>query len=362
MNGYNQFIIKVFLRVTLHETYISRCLQLASNGLGTTHPNPLVGSVVVCDGRIIGEGWHQKAGEPHAEVHAINSVTDKSLLKRSVLYVNLEPCSHFGRTPPCCDLIIKHKIPEVVIGTVDPHSVVSGNGIAKLTAAGVNVHVGVLEQQCDWLNRRFFTFQTKKRPYIILKWAESADGYIAPLLKTEKQPVWISNKYSRQLVHKWRSEEQAVLVGTQTVIDDDPQLTIRDWAGNNPVRVVLDRNNRLSKELKIFSIESRTILISETARLSANNKIIDFNRDLACQICTVLFEESILSVIIEGGKKTLETFIEAGLWDEARVFKSAVSLSNGIKAPVFENIPNNKCDIAGDELLIYVNHDQYDNL
>ena len=217
----------------IHEKYIRRCIELAKNGLGTTHPNPLVGSIIVYKDEIIGEGWHKKAGEPHAEVIAINSVKDKSLLPKATIYVSLEPCSHFGKTPPCCDLIIANIIPNVVIGTMDPFAKVAGNGIKKLVEAGKNVIVGILEDECNELNKRFFTFHNKKRPYIILKWAESLDGFIAPLTKVKKEPVWITNDYSRQLVHKWRSEEQAILVGTNTIIDDNPSLTTRDWTGNN---------------------------------------------------------------------------------------------------------------------------------
>ena len=208
----------------IHENYIKRCLELAKNGLGTTYPNPLVGSVIVYNNEIIGEGWHRKSGEPHAEVNAINSVKDKSLLSKATIYVSLEPCSHYGKTPPCCDLIIKHKIPNVVVGTIDPNSKVSGSGIKRLQENGANVTVGVLEKECNELNKRFFTFHNKKRPYIILKWAESQDGFMAPLGKEKQEPVWISNTFSRQLVHKWRSEEQAILVGTNTVLDDNPKI------------------------------------------------------------------------------------------------------------------------------------------
>ena len=246
-----------------HQKYINRCIQLAKNGLGTTYPNPMVGSVIVYNDEIIGEGWHQKAGESHAEVNAINSVKDKSLLSKSTIYVSLEPCSHFGKTPPCCDLIIKNNIPNVVIGTVDPFAKVAGNGIKKLLEAGKNVTIGILEDECNDLNKRFFTFHTKKRPYIILKWAESADGFIAPSSKDKKEPVWITNEISRQLVHKWRSEEQAILVGTQTVLDDNPSLTTRDWFGKNPIRIVLDQNNKISKENHIFDSQAKTLSISK---------------------------------------------------------------------------------------------------
>ena len=234
--------------MTSHEFYMKRCIELAKNGLGTTYPNPLVGSVIVHKGKIIGEGRHKKAGEPHAEVHAINSVKNKALLSESSIYVSLEPCSHFGKTPPCCDLIVKNRIPNIVIGTVDPNIKVAGNGIKKLTDAGATVTVGILEKECKKLNKRFFTFHENKRPYIILKWAESQDGFIAPSknIRHEQKPFWITNEFSRQFVHKWRSEEQAILVGTQTIIDDNPSLTVRDWVGKNPIRVVIDKENAIS--------------------------------------------------------------------------------------------------------------------
>jgi len=280
--------------VKIHEKYISRCIALAKNGLGTTYPNPMVGSVIVYDGKIIGEGWHKKAGEPHAEVNAINSVQDKSLLKKATIYVSLEPCSHFGKTPPCCDLIIKNKIPNVVIGTVDPNIKVAGNGIKKLIEAGIHVTIGVLEDECNELNKRFFTFHQKKRPYIILKWSESQDGYIAPLEKSEKKPVWITNIYSRQLVHKWRTEEQAILVGTQTVIDDNPKLNARDWEGNDPVRLVLDQNNRIPEENAVFDNQIRTIVFTKsTNAINKENtifEVIDFKQNIATQIAQVLFQ------------------------------------------------------------------------
>jgi len=335
--------------VKLHEIYIKRCLDLAKNGLGTTYPNPMVGSVIVHNGKIIGEGWHKKAGEAHAEVNAINSVKNKSLLKESTIYVSLEPCSHFGKTPPCSDLIIHHKIPNVVIGTIDPFAKVAGNGIKKLTEAGCKVTVGVLESKCNELNKRFFTFHQKKRPYIILKWAETADGFIAPKARDKKEPVWITNPYSRQLVHKWRSEEQAILVGTQTVLDDNPSLTVRDWTGNNPVRIVLDKKNKIPKENLIFDSSARTFLVSESD--------INYNESIAKQIVALLFEKDIQSVIIEGGNKTLQTFIDENLWDEARVFKGNTIFSSGTNAPVITEKIIAQKKIVNDQLVIYSNYD-----
>ena len=237
----------------IHEKYINRCLQIAKNGLGTTRPNPMVGAVIVYNEKIIGEGFTSPYGQAHAEVNAINAVKDKSLLSQSTIYVTLEPCSHYGKTPPCSDLIIDNKIPNVVIGCIDDNPEVAGKGIQKLRDAGCNVIVGVLEKDCKTHLKRFFTFHNKKRPYIILKWAETKDGFIAPQTKDEQKPVWITNIYSRQLVHKWRAEEQAILVGTNTVIEDNPSLTVRDWYGNNPIRIVLDRNSKLDTSFSVFN-------------------------------------------------------------------------------------------------------------
>ena len=338
----------------IHEKYIKRCIELAKNGLGTTYPNPLVGSVIVYNNQIIGEGWHQKAGNPHAEVNAIQSVKDKSLLSKATIYVSLEPCSHFGKTPPCSDLIIANKIPNVVIGTIDPFAKVAGTGIKKLIEAGTNVTVGILEDECYELNKRFFTFHTKKRPYIILKWAESNDGFIAPINRKEQKPVWITSELSRQLVHKWRSEEQAILVGTNTVLEDNPTLTTRNWIGNNPIRIVLDQNNKISKESHIFDNQAKTISISKNE--------MPFDENLASNIASFLFEQNIQSVLIEGGTKTLQTFIDSNLWDEARVFKGAISFNKGIKAPEFNFASSNKTQLTEDELVTFRKHDHNHNI
>ena len=344
-----------------HEDYIARCIELAKNGFGTTYPNPMVGSVIVYNGEIIGEGWHQKAGEPHAEVNAIRSVKDPSLLDKATIYVSLEPCSHFGKTPPCCDLIIKNKIPNVVIGTVDSNIKVAGNGIKRLQEAGANVIVGILEKECYELNQRFFTFHEKKRPYIILKWAETQDGFIAPLQKEEQKPVWITNLNSRQLVHKWRTEEQAILVGTQTVIDDNPKLNARDWEGNNPIRVVIDQNHRIPKTAHVFDDQIKTIVFSnKKSTPSIENtffEVIDFQQNIAQQIADKLFQHQIQSVIVEGGAQTLQTFIDANLWDEARVFIGNCTFEKGVKAPIMNTSPFKKEKIGTDELLIIRNYD-----
>ena len=347
----------------IQEKYIKRCIELAQNGFGRTYPNPMVGSVIVYEDKIIGEGWHKKAGAPHAEVNAIRSVKDKSLLKKATIYVSLEPCSHFGKTPPCCDLIIANEIPNVIIGTVDPNEKVAGNGIKKLIAAGANVSVGVLEDECNELNKRFFTFHQKKRPYIILKWAESQDGFLAPekVVDQDRKPIWITNQYSRQLVHKWRSEEQAILVGTQTVIDDNPKLNVRDWSGNNPVRVILDQNNRVSTDSFIFDDTVKTIVVTKSENnLSTENTIfesIDFNQNFIPQVLDILYKNQIQSIIIEGGLKTLQTFIDQNFWDEARIFIGEPTFEKGTKAPIIQKKNISKTYILNDELLNIRNHD-----
>lgn len=349
--------------MNIHEKYIKRCIELAENGFGTTYPNPMVGSVIVYDDKIIGEGWHRKAGEPHAEVNAIRSVKDKSLLKKATIYVSLEPCSHFGKTPPCCDLIIEHKIPNVVVGTVDPNEKVAGNGIKKLIASGANVVVGVLQKECNELNKRFFTFHQQKRPYIILKWAESQDGFLSPEkeINQDRKPIWITNQYSRQLVHKWRSEEQAILVGTKTVIDDNPKLNVRDWAGNNPVRVVLDQNNRISKDSFIFDNSVKTIIFTKSEiNFPAENTTferIDFNENMIPSILSVLHQNQIQSIIIEGGLQTLQSFIDQNIWDEARIFVGKTIFENGTKAPILQKKNVTKTYIQNDELINVRNHD-----
>ncbi len=353
--------------MTTHEFYIKRCIELAKNGLGTTYPNPLVGSVIVHNDRIIGEGWHRKAGEPHAEVNAVNSVKDKSLLKDATIYVTLEPCSHFGKTPPCCDLIIVNKIPNVVIGTVDPFAKVAGNGIKKLIESGKNVTVGILEEECNELNKRFFTFHQKKRPYVVLKWAETSDGFIAPK-KIVKQvqhdklaPVWITNPYSRQLVHKWRTEEQAILVGTNTVLEDNPKLDARDFKGTNPVRIVLDKSGKISEKFHVKDASQKTIFITESKKtLSTENCIYEnaiFGNSLADSILKILYENNIQSVLIEGGTTTLQTFINEGLWDEARIFNGSVKFQNGLEAPKLNGVTFSRFDIMDDHLNIIKNYD-----
>ena len=345
----------------VQEKYIKRCIELAKNGLGTTYPNPLVGCVIVYENKIIGEGWHKKSGEAHAEVIAIESVQNKELLSSSTLYVSLEPCSHFGKTPPCADLILKYKIPNVVIGTIDPNSKVAGKGIQKLKDSGVNVTFGILEKECNELNKRFFTFHRKSRPFIILKWAESSDGFISPKNRSEEKPVWISNEYSRQLVHKWRSEEQAILVGTQTIIDDNPSLTVRDWTGENPIRVIIDKENNVDSSKNVFDNQAKTIVFSSKEVTSISETIqnikIDFDINSTQTIVEKLYENNIQSIIIEGGSKTIQSFIDANIWDEARVFIGEIKLHDGTKAPEFKKAIYSKSYLKKDTLLTYRNDD-----
>ena len=341
--------------------YINRCLQLARNGLPMAMPNPSVGAVIVCDDKIIGEGFTSKYGGNHAEVNAILSVKDKSLLLKSTLYVSLEPCSHFGKTPPCADLIIENKIHKVVIGTLDSNKKVSGNGIKKLIDAGIDVKIGVLEKECFEINKRFFKFHNLKKPYIILKWAESADGFIAPVFNSEKEKksVAISNEFSRQLVHKWRSEEQAILVGTTTVLQDNPNLDARDWSGKNPIRIILDKSGKITSTYNVKNNLIKTIVITEQKnRISSENLIFEevgFDEKFPFSVCEVLYKHEIQSVLIEGGTKTLQSFIDLDLWDEARVFRNQNSMKNGVKSPIISGEIIETTKIENDTLLIFKN-------
>jgi len=341
-----------------HTTYMARCLQLAQNGLGTTYPNPLVGSVIVHNDQIIGEGWHYQAGSAHAEVNAINAVADQSVLSEATIYVSLEPCSHFGKTPPCADLIIARGIKHVVIGTTDPNPQVAGKGIQKLIAAGCDVRLGILEDACRELNKRFFTFQQKKRPYIFLKWAQTQNGFIAPAERDNTAPVWITSETTRQQVHKMRAEEQAILVGTHTVLADNPSLTTRDWAGNSPLRVVLDRTLKIPKDAHVYNKAAKTIIITERVKASERNiqfETIDFQKQVAAQIIALLYQQNIQSLIIEGGTTTLQTFIDANLWDEAFVYEGNTTFKDGIAAPTFQGMLTTTKKYKTDTLTTYKN-------
>jgi diaminohydroxyphosphoribosylaminopyrimidine deaminase/5-amino-6-(5-phosphoribosylamino)uracil reductase len=336
-------------------------LSIAKKGIGYSRPNPSVGAVIVWNNTIIGEGYTSSYGGNHAEVNAINSVKDKTLLKEATIYVTLEPCSHHGKTPPCADLIIKYQFKKVVIGCIDSNRLVAGKGVERLKKAGVDVLVGVLESECLYHHRRFFTVQEKKRPYIILKWAETKDGFIAPLSKEKQQPVWISNQYSQQLVHQWRSQEHAIMVGTSTVIDDNPTLNVRSWSGQNPVRIVLDRSLRIPKTATIFDKSVQTIVITEVGAKPQQfdkNLIFEeiyFSKNIAIQICEVLQKNKIQSVIIEGGLQTLQTFIDEDLWDEARVFVGDKEFKEGVPSPKLNKVTNEEMNLHTDVLKKYRN-------
>ena len=314
----------------IHKTYMQRCFQLAQNGLGYVAPNPLVGCVIVHDGQIIAEGFHRKYAQNHAERNAIRHVADDEVLQKSTLYVNLEPCSHFGKTPPCADLIIEKKIPKVVISNLDSNPEVAGRGIERLRNAGIEVITGVLEDEGRFLNRRFFTCIEKKRPYIILKWAESLNGFMCS--ETER---WITNDALRNLVHKWRSEESAIMVGTNTVITDNPKLNVRAYFGENPLRITIDQHHKLSKDLHFFD-QSQPTKVYETTDIS---EILD---DLRTQ--------RIQSVIIEGGAKLLQSFIETNLWDEVRILTGNKRLHRGLRAPQIYGSEIFSAEIEGDKV------------
>lgn len=340
--------------------YMQRCLQLAKNGTGNTYPNPLVGSVIVHKGKIIGEGFHRKAGEAHAEVNAVNSVKKKELLQYSTLYVNLEPCAHYGRTPACSRMIIEKKIPRVVIGCSDSFEKVNGKGIEMMRKAGIEVIAGVLEKESRELNKRFFTFYEKKRPYVILKWAQTLDGFIDFNRKpdTPIKPNWITDEYARIQVHKMRSEEQAILVGTNTVEKDNPSLNVRFWSGKNPLRIVFDKNLRLSGRLSLFDGTVPTLVLSEKEKKSEKNirfLKFDFNENLLNNLFSYLYDNEIQSLIVEGGTKTLNYFLEANFWDEARVYIGDKFFNSGIKAPEINIGPEKKELISGSRLFTYRN-------
>lgn len=328
------------------EQYMLRCIELAKLGLGETSPNPMVGAVIVHNEKIIGEGYHHHYGAAHAEVNAIESVPDKSLLAESTIYVNLEPCSHFGKTPPCSDLIIQHKIPRVVICNVDPNPMVKGKGIEKLRNAGIEVITGVLKNEGEALNKRFFTYHRKSRPYIILKWAQTQDGFI-DVERTpghQQQPNWITNEEARMLVHKWRAEEQAIMVGTNTAFLDNPKLNVRDWTGKHPIRILVDRTLRLPQNLNLFDGSIPTLVFTQEAVEEDENQDVEFitipfDEYLPEHILGELYRRQVQSLIIEGGAKLITSFIEAELWDEARVFTGQKYFHAGVVAPKIAQSP-----------------------
>lgn len=318
---------------------MARCLQLSKAGSGNVAPNPMVGAVLVYENKIIGEGYHQKYGLAHAEVNCIDDVAEenRALINQSTLYVSLEPCSHFGKTPPCTNLIIEKKIPKVVIGCKDIFKEVSGRGIQELKDAGIEVITGVLENECVELNKRFFTFHEKFRPYIILKWAQSMNGKIGA---TGKEKVLISNDYSSRLVHKWRSEEAAILIGTNTALKDDPLLTTRLWHGKNPVRIIIDKELWLPSTLKVFNGETKTIVYNLLKNSNEETLVhIKLEKENFIDgLIQSLFEMNIQSILVEGGSKTLQSFIDNDLWDEARVIANEeLIIENGVASPEMKN-------------------------
>ncbi len=341
-----------------------RCIYLGQNALGVAAPNPMVGAVVVYDDTIIGEGYTSSFGGPHAEVNAIASVANKELLKEACLYVTLEPCSHFGKTPPCADLIVRHGIPEVVIGITDPNPKVSGKGIRRLSAAGCKVKIGVMEEACREHHKRFLSSFKKKRPYIILKWAQTLDGFIAPqseFREESAQPYWITTSQSRQLVHKWRSEEAAILVGKNTVIADNPKLDTRSWKGTNPVRLVIDKDLGVNESANVLDGTVPTFvfhnegIVSQHKKDKVNYIALDFDQNLPEQLCRFLHSQQLNSIIIEGGRITLQQFIDQGLWDEARIFTGSTSFRQGLSAPTISGREKTRLQLLSDTLSILYN-------
>jgi diaminohydroxyphosphoribosylaminopyrimidine deaminase/5-amino-6-(5-phosphoribosylamino)uracil reductase len=340
--------------------FMRRCLDLAGKAEGMTYPNPMVGCVVVFNGKIIGEGYHQKAGEPHAEVNAVNSVKNRNLLKSSILYVNLEPCSHFGKTPPCTEMIIASGIRKVIAGTKDTSRKVSGEGIKELRNADCEVVAGVMEEECRWINRRFFCYHEKNRPYIILKWAQSADGYIDIIRKPghSREPFWITGRSERVLVHRWRASEQAILAGAGTVRTDDPKLNVRYWTGNDPLRLILSSSGRLDGGSAIFKINGTNIVFTHNDKIKQINGLkvkLDKYTASTRQVAEYLFSEGIQSVIIEGGREVLSHFISTGYWDEARIFYGKNEFKEGVLAPGISGKIISRTDFSGSTLKIVEN-------
>lgn len=322
--------------ILVHEPFMQRCLELAALGAGHVAPNPMVGAVLVHQGRIIGEGFHQQYGQPHAEVNCINSVKeeDRTLISQSVMYVSLEPCAHFGKTPPCADLLIKHKVPRVVVGCRDPFPEVDGKGIEKMRASGIDVIVGVCEADARALNKRFFTYHTAFRPYVTLKWAQTADGFIAGI---PGERLLISSALTNRFVHRWRSEEAGILVGTNTALQDNPQLNVRLWTGPDPVRLVIDLDLRLPDTLQLFKGGANTIVFNASKNAEELGiRYVQVNRkqDLVPQILQSLYQLRINSVLVEGGAVLLQSFIDAGYWDEARIItNTTLTAGTGLPAP-----------------------------
>ncbi len=346
-----------------HEVYIRRCFELALMGKGNTLLNPMVGCVIVFSGKIIGEGFHRGWGLPHAEVEAINRVKNKELLRNSIMYVSLEPCCYYGKTPPCTSVIIEKQIPHVVISSLDVNPKVSTKGVQLLRQAGIKVTEGICQQEAKNINIRFNTYHLRKRPYVIIKWAQSADGFIDIVRSSSVKGIkWISNKYSKQIVHKWRAEEQAILIGKNTVFNDNPKLTTRDWPGKNPKRLVIDSQLETSLNYNVYNYEAETYCYHSFEKKSPSQKPhnihyvpIDFKKTIIQQILLHLHSIEVSSVIVEGGKKTITGFIESNLWDEARVIRGDTVFKNGIKAPELNILPSYEEQILNDSIFYYYN-------
>lgn len=349
--------------------YMNRCLDLAKMGMGSVAPNPMVGAVLVYNKQIVAEGYHVEYGKAHAERNAINAVKSPDVIKDATLYISLEPCSHFGKTPPCTDLIIENGIKRVVVATKDPNPKVAGRGIEMLQKTGIDVVTGVLEKESRDLNRRFFTYHIKKRPYIILKWAQTLDGFVDNLRKPTDPiaPVWITNELARKLVHRWRSEEQAIMIGTNTIEKDNPQLSVREWSGKSPLRIVIDRKLRLPEESNVYDGSVPTLVVIGNNSSASGRKhsfasipnlelfTVDFAKGVEKQILGEIYDRGIISVIIEGGAMLINSFVRQNFWDEARVFVGNRFFGDGVKAPSFNGVPHSYDQVGDSKLFTYRN-------
>jgi len=338
-----------------HESFMQRCVDLAYLGQGNVSPNPMVGCVIVKNGLIIGEGYHSEYGGKHAEIKAIESVLDQKEIENSTVYISLEPCVHHGKTPPCVNELINRKIKIAVIGSRDSNPIVGGKGIESLKRAGIEVHENVLSEACRTLNKRFFTFHEKRRPYVILKWAQTSDGYLDKNREIgEKGVNWISSPESKVLVHKWRSEEQSILVGRNTIMNDNPSLTVREISGKNPTRIVIDSQLQLSKDVNIFSKDAPTLVFNRLKNDKTDGvEWIKISETSTKHILDELFKRNIQSVLVEGGSRTLQYFIIDNVWDEARVIVGDVKFGDGVKAPVMNKVPSRAHQFSDHDTIYY---------
>jgi diaminohydroxyphosphoribosylaminopyrimidine deaminase/5-amino-6-(5-phosphoribosylamino)uracil reductase len=338
-----------------HEKFMRRCLELAALGKGNVAPNPMVGCVITVGDKIIAEGYHEFFGGPHAEVNAFSKIKDKELLSNAIVYVSLEPCSHFGKTPPCSDLLISSGVKCVVVGCRDSNPAVGGKGIEKLKRAGIEVIEGILEEECRILNKRFFTFHEKQRPYVVLKWAQTLDGYLDKVRDNNEHGInWITAETTKSLVHKWRSEEQSILVGRNTIINDNPSLTVREYHGRNPIRIVIDSQLQISGDLNIYSNAAPTIVFNRVKNEQKENvEWVKISETSTSKILEELYKRGIYSVFVEGGSRTLQYFIIDNVWDEARVIVGNTKFSEGVKAPVMNKIPSDSFNFGEDKVYIY---------